>query len=108
MATVHHTRGAQARSAPQRRSAPGATACESTAPELTAALRSVALQLGLLYATCVTVRLALKAQNAEQDAEMARCLMGHVAEPLSVQMEVLHAIVKGLERGSTAALPGRS
>jgi predicted nucleotidyltransferase len=60
------------------------------------------LRLEILYATCVTVRLALTVQGAEQDAEIARCLMWHVAEPLSVQVEVLQAMIRGLERRSAA------
>jgi hypothetical protein len=62
----------------------------------------VAQHLEVLYATCVTVRLALKAQNAEQDEDIARCLMWHVAEPLSVQVGALQAMVRGLQRRSAA------
>jgi hypothetical protein len=60
------------------------------------------LRLKLLYSTCVTVRLALKAQNAEQDEDMARCLMWQVAEPLSVQVQALQGIAEGLKRGSVS------
>jgi hypothetical protein len=38
-------------------------------------LELIALHLGVLYATCVTVERALKGQGAEQDEEIARCLM---------------------------------
>jgi hypothetical protein len=55
----------------------------------------------------VTVRLALKAQNAEQDEDIARCLMWHVAEPLSVQVQALQAIVGGLKRPSLSSPPVR-
>ncbi len=52
----------------------------------------------LLYSTCVTVALAMRAQNADHDQDMARCLRQQVTGPLSVQAEVLHAIVAGLKR----------
>jgi hypothetical protein len=62
----------------------------------------VALRLEVLHATCVTVEMALKHQNAEQDEEIARCLMRNVTEPLHDQAEALQGIVRGLGRSSAA------
>jgi hypothetical protein len=49
----------------------------------------------------------MKTQNAEQDEDIARCLMWQVAEPLSVQVQALQAIVEGLKRGSVSGPPVR-
>jgi hypothetical protein len=62
------------------------------------ALGQMARRLEVLYSTCVTVELALKGQNGEQDEEIARCLMRNVTEPLSEHAEALQAIVRSLER----------
>jgi hypothetical protein len=106
MATAHVTRGRGARSA-QARFTPKTSrkpprAHRPHASELSVQLAQIVLRLKLLYSTCVTVRLALKAQNAEQDEDMARCLMWQVAEPLSVQVQALQGIAEGLKRGSVS------
>jgi hypothetical protein len=59
-------------------------------------LQQVALALGGAYSSCVTAQLALRAQDAEQDREIMRTLMMHVAGPVSRQVETLEAVVTGL------------
>jgi hypothetical protein len=130
MASAHHTRAPGARSVPKSPPAAAAAASPSSVSRRRAAARpkpkperqrdpqhpealrrqlaQMVLRLEILYATCVTVRLALKAQGAEQEEEMARCLMWQVAEPLSVQTQVLQAIVQGLQRRSTVGQPVRA
>jgi hypothetical protein len=54
--------------------------------ELTALLTEVARRLEDAYATCVTVEIALAAQNADHNAEIARCLHAGVAEPIAVEL----------------------
>jgi hypothetical protein len=66
------------------------------------ALREMALRLEVLFATCVTVRLALEGQSAAQDEEIARCLMYQVTGPLWQELEKLQAMARSLGRRSAA------
>jgi hypothetical protein len=125
MATAHVTRARGARSARTRATPKTSSAARHAIPrpvprtstpahrpksrpaELSAALADVARRLEVLYSTCVTVQLALKAQNAEQDADISRCLMQQVTEPLCVQAQALHAIVGRLKRPPLNGQPVR-
>jgi hypothetical protein len=60
----------------------------------------MAQRLEVIYSTCVTVQWALRGQNAEQDADLARCLMWHVSEPVSAQVERLQGILGRLQSRS--------
>jgi hypothetical protein len=60
----------------------------------------VAQHLEGIYSTCVTLQWALRGQNAEQDADLARCLMRHVSEPVSAQVERLQGILRRLQSRS--------
>jgi hypothetical protein len=121
MATRHFSRGLGARTAARsspsrspstrsskplsvparrRRSVPKATAYSR---ELIAELVGMAQRLEVIYSTCVTVQRALVGQNADQDTDLARCLMWHVSEPVSVQVERLQAILGRLQSRSKSA-----
>jgi hypothetical protein len=118
MATAHVTRARGVRSArtratrqsppsaPRRPASPRSkppTAPQSEPPRREAwrvRLVEIAHRLEVLYSTCVTVELALKGQNGDQDEDIARCLMRNVTEPLHDQTAALQAIVRSLERRS--------
>ena len=51
-----------------------------------AELGDIALRLGGVYSTCVTVGLALARQNGDQDGDIARCLRLGAGEPVSAQV----------------------
>jgi hypothetical protein len=61
-------------------------------------LREVACILNVVYSTCVTVELALKGQNADQDCDILAMLRMSVAEPVSRQAERLHLIAQSLAK----------
>lgn len=71
---------------------------------LSGQLELIALQLGVLYSTCVTVERTLRGRDAEQDAEIACCLMHNVTGPLHDQAEALQALVRELETRDDAAV----
>lgn len=90
------------RRTPARKSTPTDRSQSPVSDELHRQLTQIGRRLEVLYATCVTVGLALKQQNGDEDEEIARCLMRNVADPLSDQAEVLEAVVKRLRRRPTA------
>lgn len=61
-------------------------------PTLTSELARVARELEIVYCTVVTAQCALEGQNADRDLEIAQCLLHHVANPLSAQVEKLKAL----------------
>ncbi|MGH8226526.1 MAG: hypothetical protein ACREU3_01265 [Steroidobacteraceae bacterium] len=64
--------------------------------ELVNELKSVAWRLTAAYSTCITVQAALEGQMADQDGEFAGCLRSGVSDPVSRQVERLHALVSRL------------
>ena len=82
------------RSAPRRLAAKGA----STAEMLIREIRVLALRLEVIYRTAVTVEMALRYQNADQDADFADCLRHAVCEAVWEQSEKAHGLSKRLGR----------
>src|SRR6185437_407883 len=78
------------RSAPERR--PSATEL------LIREIRLLALRLEVIYRTAVTVEMALRYQNADQDADLADCLRHAVCEAVWEQSEKAHGLSKRLGR----------
>ena len=97
-----------ARRKPARKPPPTSRSRPYVPDELHRQLAQIGHWLEVLYATCVTVGLALKQQNGDEDEEIARCLMRNVADPLNDQAEVLEEIVRRLERRRTAGQPVQS
>ena len=61
-------------------------------------LRLMALRLEVIYRTAVTVEMALRSQNADQDAEFADCLRHAVCEAIWEQSAKAHGLSKRFSR----------
>lgn len=55
-------------------------------------IRVLALRLEVIYRTAVTVEMALRYQNADQDADFADCLRHAVCEAVWEQSEKAHGL----------------
>jgi hypothetical protein len=78
--------------------------------ELIALLAGVARRLEDAYAVCVTAELALAAQNADRDAEIARSLRAGVSEVIAAELHrigqaAVRLDVKGRKADSAAITP---
>ena len=80
------------RSAARRLAAKGPSAAEMLIREI----RLLALRLEVIYRTAVTVEMALRYQNADQDADFADCLRHAVCEAVWEQSEKAHGLSKRL------------
>ena len=76
------------RSAAQRLATKGPSATEVLIREI----RLLALRLEVIYRTAVTVEMALRYQNADQDADFADCLRHAVCEGVWEQSEKVHGL----------------
>lgn len=76
------------RLATERPAAKGPSAAEM----LTREIRLLALRLEVIYRTAVTVKMALRYQNADQDADFADCLRHAVCEAVWEQSENAHGL----------------
>jgi len=65
---------------------------------LTREIRLLALRLEVIYRTAVTVEMALRCQNADQDADFADCLRHGVSEAVWEQSEKAHGLSKRFGR----------
>ncbi len=65
-------------------------------------LRAIARRLTSIRATAMTVGLALRAQNGDQDLEIAACIRAGVCDPLDDQFAQLTAIIELLGGSSPA------
>lgn len=72
--------------------------------ELMNEIKSITWRLSAAYCACVTVQAALEKQMADQDGDFARCLQTGVADPVSSQVERLHALLDRL-RTKISPLP---
>ena len=61
-------------------------------------IRLLALRLEVIYRTAVTVEMALRYQNADQDADFADCLRHGVSEAIWEQSEKAHGLSKRFGR----------
>jgi hypothetical protein len=66
-------------------------------------LTAIAGRLAYIRATAVTVHLALRAQNGDQDVDIAACMRAGVCDALNDQHTQLGAIIASL--GGTPSLP---
>ena len=82
------------RSAVDRLAVKGPSATEVLIREI----RLLALRLEVIYRTAVTVEMALRYQNADQDADFADCLRHAVCEAVWEQSEKAHGLSKRLGR----------
>ncbi len=98
-------------SRPARRSARRSIAREPRAGsrrELGPSLWSLDLivaRLRVVFSTAVTAELALRAQGAERDLEIADCLREGVSVPLVVQMERLRRLAERDRRVTVVSVP---
>ena len=76
------------RSAAERLATKGPSATEVLIREI----RLLALRLEVIYRTAVTVEMALRYQNADQDADFADCLRHAVCEAVWEQSEKAHEL----------------
>lgn len=98
MATVRKSRSPRRSS----RSAAGVlSASRSTPRGLALALDALASELDEVRAACVLVQIALRAQNADHDAEMESCLRTSVAAPLEREIAQLRSLI-----GAAGSPPG--
>lgn len=72
--------------------------------ELIALLAGVARRLEDAYAVCVTAELALAAQNADQDTEIAHCLRAGVSEAIATELQRIRRAAARLERPKAGAV----
>ena len=70
-------------------------------------IRLLALRLEVIYRTAVTVEVALRSQNADQDADFADCLRHAVCEAVWEQSEKAHGLSKRLSRARVEDRPRR-
>ncbi|MHB1540855.1 MAG: hypothetical protein ACYCUE_06945 [Steroidobacteraceae bacterium] len=84
--------------APRRSSvAAGVLSADQAAPAKVAlALDILASELDEVRAACVLVQIALRAQNADHDAEMESCLRTSVAAPLERKITQLRSLIGAL------------
>ncbi len=64
------------------------------ASDLLRGLVMVALRLKVIYGTALSVELALRKQDAEQDVDIAECLRAGVCNPVAEQAESMRSIVE--------------
>lgn len=108
MAARNSSRGARRRGrwgGNRPRTHPPRSAAERLAvkgPSATAVLireiRLLALRLKVIYRTAATVEMALRYQNADQDADFADCLRHAVCEAIWEQSEKAHGLSKRFSR----------
>jgi hypothetical protein len=65
----------------------------------------VALRLKVIYGTALSVELALRKQDAEQDVDIAECLRAGVCNPIADQAESMRSIVEKFGGGLQEPLP---
>jgi hypothetical protein len=63
------------------------------------------LTLKVIYGTALSVELALRKQDAEQDVDIAECLRAGVCNPISDQVESMRSIVEKFGAGLPEPLP---
>lgn len=81
-----------------RKGEPSAKTTESIVSlQLSHRLRDLALELESSYATCVTVTLALQAQDADEDGRIETCLRTSVCDPLNRVSEALREASERLQ-----------
>lgn len=68
-------------------------------------LNFVVARLRTVFGTAVTAELALRAQGAERDTEIADCLREGVSVPLAVQLERLSRIAEHEQRVAPGSVP---
>jgi len=97
-------RGHSTRTRPKqaRKSRPDPTPNER-GNSLIAPLTGIANRLTYIRATAVTVELALRAQNGDQDVDIAACMRAGVCDALDDQFTRLKAIIESL--GGSLAMP---
>ena len=91
------------RSVAERLAAKGPSATEVLIREI----RLLALRLEGIYRTAVTVEMALRYQNADQDADFADCLRHAVCEAIWEQSEKAHGLSKRFSRARGEDRSGR-
>ena len=65
--------------------------------DLIAFLAGVSRRLQDAYAACVTAEIALSAQNADHDAEIARSLRAGVSEAIAAELQWLRRAARRLD-----------
>ena len=95
MDSRHCENSTRARVRSARKSRPGSTRSERGNP-LIGTLTGVAGRLTQIHATAVTVQLALRAQNGDQDRDIAACMRTGVCDALGDQFIELAAIIESL------------
>ena len=65
----------------------------------------LAANLRFIFGSALTVELALRKQNAEQDTDLAYCLRSGVVDPAAAQMERAESLVKRLGGQLPTILP---
>ena len=68
-------------------------------------LNFVVARLRTVFGTAVTAELALRAQGAERDVEIADCLREGVSVPLAAQLERLSRIAEHAQRVDAGSVP---
>lgn len=102
MDSQHRENSIRSRTRPARKSPLNSTPIERGHP-LVISLTTIAGRLACIRATAVTVQLALRAQNGDQDVDIATCLKTGVCDALNDQLTQLRAITASL--GGTPSVP---
>ena len=95
MDSRHRRNSTRTRITSARKSRLGSTRSERGNP-LIGTLTGVAGRLTQIHATAVTVQLALRAQNGDQDRDIAACMRAGVCDALGDQFIELAAIIESL------------
>lgn len=96
------------RSGPRSRGDPGASVRivpTEQASDVVRGLVMVALRFKVIYGTALSVELALRKQDAEQDVDIAECLRAGVCNPISDQAECMRSIVEKFGAALPEPLP---
>lgn len=101
MDSRHRGHSTRTRLKQARKSRPNPTRSQRGSP-LFGPLSGIAHRLTSIRAAAVTVGLALRAQNGDQDLEIAACIRAAVCDPLDEQLAQLTAIIDLLGGSSPA------
>jgi len=95
MDSQHRENSTPSRTKPARKSRPRPTPIKRRDPLVTS-LTAIACKLAHIRATAVTVQLALRAQNADQDVDIAMCMSAGVCDALNDQFTQIRTLIASL------------
>jgi hypothetical protein len=95
MDSKHRNNFIRSRANATRNPRPNSTSIER-ADSLVISLTAIAGKIACIRATAITVQLALRAQNGDQDVDIAMCMRDGVCDALNDQFTQLRSIIASL------------